>query len=679
VRRVPLREGLPDDDAVSLLRQFDPDGEGGLRDAPDAILREAARKVHGVPYALERIAGILRSTPDLSLERFLGDHELFSGQVVENLAEYSYTHLSESARRVMEALAVFDRPAPETAVRYLLLPFAPDVDVTGELRRLWREMLVISNRTTGTFALHPLDREAAYRRLEQAPSFPTLLPEGGGRFPSPFGRGARGEGQPYDSHSLELRAAEYYKETRKPREQWKTIDDLEPQLAEFEHRVRAADYDGAGWLLDEIDFDYLQLWGHALRVIGMREKLTGHLTGRTLEQKNWGFIGLCYWAIGQARRAVECYERALEQAQADHDRQGECAWLGNLGNAYLTLGETHRTLQLLEQALTIAREIGARQVEGVSLGSLGLVHSNQGEPQQAIEFYRQALAIARDIGDRRVEDAWLGHLGNAYFALGKLRHAIEAYEQALIIAREIGNRRDENALRGCLGRAYVALGEPQEAIEFFDQALTMARSIGDRYVEGDLLGSMGSAYFAMDIADQAIELYHSALAAARDIGDRSGQSRWLLGLSMAYQTMGDLSQARTCAEQSLALDMPDTVGGAALRLGILAVQSGNRAGAAQYFGLAISKCRDLLDKTPELYGVLYADGTALAGQAAINRRSLSGGGQSSAVALEIYQRAIDIFAGPTILKNTLRDLRYLQSAGCEGLELVIQLLETRAA
>ena len=44
--------------------------------------------------------------------------------------------------------------------------------------------------------------------------------------------------------------------------------------------------------------------------------------------------------------------------------------------------------------------------------------------------------------------------------------------------------------------------------------------------------------------------------------------------------------------------------------------------------------------------------------------------------LETYQRATGIFAGPIILKDTLRDLRYLrQSAGCEGLEPVIQLLE----
>jgi hypothetical protein len=34
-----------------------------------------------------------------------------------------------------------------------------------------------------------------------------------------------------------------------------------------------------------------------------------------------------------------------------------------------------------------------------------------------------------------------------------------------------------------------------------------------------------------------------------------------------------------------------------------------------------------------------------------------------------------IFAGLTILKDSLRDLRYLQAAGCEGLEPVIDFLE----
>ena len=102
------------------------------------------------------------------------------------------------------------------------------------------------------------------------------------------------------------------------------------------------------------------------------------------------------------------------------------------------------------------------------------------------------------------------------------------------------------------------------------------------------------------------------------------------------------------------------------------------AGAARYFDLAITKCRELLTKTPELYEALYAYGTALAGQAVISDQWSAIGERARLLqpTLETYQRAMGIFAGPTILKNTLRDLGYLrQSAGCEELEPVIQLLE----
>jgi tetratricopeptide (TPR) repeat protein len=256
--------------------------------------------------------------------------------------------------------------------------------------------------------------------------------------------------------------------------------------------------------------------------------------------------------------------------------------------------------------------------------------------------------------------------------LGETHRAIEFYEQALPIDREIGYRRGEGAALGNLGIAYRVLGETRRAIESYEQALTIAREIGDRHGEGNHLGNLGSAYFTLGETRQAIEFYEQALVISHDIGDKSGQSYWLLGVASVYQAVGDMSQAHAHAEQSLALDMPETAYSAALMLGILAVQSGDRSCSAQYFDLALAKCHELLDKTPELYEVLYAYGTALAGQAVVS-------GQSSMVVFETYQRAINIFAGPTILKDTLRDLRYLQSADCEGLEPVIELLERHIA
>jgi len=73
----------------------------------------------------------------------------------------------------------------------------------------------------------------------------------------------------------------------------------------------------------------------------------------------------------------------------------------------------------------------------------------------------------------------------------------------------------------------------------------------------------------------------------------------------------------------------------------------------QYLDVAIAKCRELLDKTPELYEVLYAYGTALAGRqwSAKSGAVDSERAQLLRPAIETYQRAMSIFAGPAVLQR----------------------------
>jgi tetratricopeptide (TPR) repeat protein len=49
-------------------------------------------------------------------------------------------------------------------------------------------------------------------------------------------------------------------------------------------------------------------------------------------------LGSAYSALGQAKKAIEYYNKALKIAREIENRQGEGATLGNLGNAHLTLG-----------------------------------------------------------------------------------------------------------------------------------------------------------------------------------------------------------------------------------------------------------------------------------------------------------------------------------------------------
>ncbi|TEU13973.1 MAG: DUF4062 domain-containing protein [Anaerolineales bacterium] len=148
-RSIPLREGLPEDEAVALLRDLDPQGTLGLRDAPEDDLRRAIQLTRGIPRALEILAGILHQDPTASLPKLLADEATFGAEVVEQLVAEGYRRLEEAERRITEALAVFDRPVDETAIAYLLHPWFPGLDVRAGLRRLVSGYFVSASRVTG--------------------------------------------------------------------------------------------------------------------------------------------------------------------------------------------------------------------------------------------------------------------------------------------------------------------------------------------------------------------------------------------------------------------------------------------------------------------------------------------------------------------------------------------------
>jgi hypothetical protein len=79
-RRVelPLDEGLPESDAVTLLRELDTDGRLGIKDAPDEMLRAVARRCYGIPRTIETLVGTLRQRRTLTLTRLLDDEAAFA-------------------------------------------------------------------------------------------------------------------------------------------------------------------------------------------------------------------------------------------------------------------------------------------------------------------------------------------------------------------------------------------------------------------------------------------------------------------------------------------------------------------------------------------------------------------------------------------------------------------------
>jgi len=449
-RLLPLDTGLQPEYAREAFVLMDEGNLVGIKNAGADLLNLAVTRTLGLPRALEALYAALRTDRFTTLQELL-DLPILPEQVVQAYVGEAFNRLDVNEQKVMQALAVYNRPVTPAAVDYLLAPHLPAIDSALILQRLAN--MHFARKESGRFYLHPVDREFAFGLIPEKDSNAkdtTLAParsagedtkeEQRKLLQSAFSK--RQFSFPnyhllFTRHDLTLRAADYFAAARKPRAEWKKLDDLSAQLAEFDLRCAAGDYDAAGWIMNEIGFDYMLLWGHYRSAIEMYEKLREKIRDSWLRSNIIGDLGSVYLDIGQVSTAIKFFDQALEIAREIKSRNSECAWLGNLGNSYFMIGKIIEAIGFYEQILIIHRESGEKGDEGKDLGNLGNAYTILGDAHKAIEHYEKALAIAKKINDRKGEAQRYGNSGDAYLILVKDQEALRQYQQSIEIADEI--------------------------------------------------------------------------------------------------------------------------------------------------------------------------------------------------------------------------------------------------
>jgi tetratricopeptide (TPR) repeat protein len=533
-RRLDLDAGLDVSEAITVLRHLDPTGAFGLRDASLPMLTLAAERTRGFPRALEALAATL-AAGDISLPELLARSErILPDRIVDVLVADAFRQLDPLAQQVMQALAIYHLPVPPVAIDYLLQPFHSVIDGGHILGRLVNMHFV--RREADRYYQHPIDREFALSRIPK--------------------------GRKLDRHAVNLpftrevlwdRAADYFEQTRTPRATWQTLEDLRPQLAEFEMRYASGDFGEAAAILDDIDLEYLSRWGHYRLISEMRERLHPLLEDSYWKMKNVADLGASYATLGLTEKAVEHFQQALAIARQIGDGRQESVTLNDLANGFTTLGRTEVAIDHFHQAQAIARQIHDRGQEAVTLNGLAICYGTLGQTEKAIDHYQQAQTIARQIHDRGQEATTLNGLAICYATLGQTEKAIDHYEQALAVAKEIGDRGMQATRLGNLGGVYATGGQTEKAIDHYEQALAIALEIGDRGQQAWTLNDLGGSYATLGHTEKAIDYQEWALAIALEIGDRGQQARTLNSLGGSYATLGHTDKAIDYQEQALAI------------------------------------------------------------------------------------------------------------------------------
>ena len=532
-----LKNGLEPTEGAAFLRQIggrNPHSQ--IARAADAELTALSQAVHGIPLALNSLAGFLQAHSRLTLAALLQDaarFEAFRAHDAEKglarLLQAQYEGLSAEACFALQVLAVYNAPVTPLAVRYLL-PASEVETVLDDLAGSY--FLAQHYPETDTFDLHPLVQTMAYAQIPDDDD----------------------DDQPWTKAALHARAADFYAEFQRPKEEWHDLPDVQPHLDEIEQRINAGEYNRAARIVEQIDFDYLQVWGYSQLVAELREGLLDRLTDEELIEDNYGGLARVYGDLGREKAAIPLYEQAIEIARKRADRKGEARWLGSLGAALRLLDEYDRAFECLTAALVIDREIGEKHYEERDVGNLGLVYYAKDEYERTKELYLQALALSREILYERGEGQNLDLLGSLYVQLGKIEQAMECFTQALAIVQKLHDRGRECSVLNSLGGLYEKLGRPEQSLECYTRALAIAQEIGDKFHETNSLLNLGWRSAAEGNFDQALAYYTQSLTIAHESGNRQGESRAMDALGNAYKSLGKLEMAEEYYFRSLIID-----------------------------------------------------------------------------------------------------------------------------
>jgi predicted ATPase/predicted negative regulator of RcsB-dependent stress response len=217
---------------------------------------------------------------------------------------------------------------------------------------------------------------------------------------------------------------------------------------------------------------------------------------------------------GEPQEAVAVLERAIESARgADGPRLA--MWV-DLGELLLAQGRFEDARAPIEEAISGAASFSAilQRAEAAA----GLRAHVQGRLPEAEASYLRALDGAQALGDARAEAHALRDLGNVCLQRGESGRARAYYEDAL--AKSPGDDlRLEGVVRGNLAILHQEDGHLETAYAELRRALSCLRAVGDRPFEAHLLGYLGAVQHERGQLDGARDAYGRALTVLREVRD----------------------------------------------------------------------------------------------------------------------------------------------------------------
>jgi tetratricopeptide (TPR) repeat protein len=417
--------------------------------------------------------------------------------------------------------------------------------------------------------------------------------------------------------------ADYYRNQRLPAEKWLSIQDIEPLLREFEHRILAEEFEVAFEVLGLIDIGYLNNWGHYRLLLRLREQLVGKLSD-ALSCENFNSMGRVAHNLAEYNRALDYYQQSLAIAQRLKDDDLISKLYGSIGKSRFALGLYDVAMADYLEALTAARAGSHKLGIIIQQENIARLYIELGDYSNAIRRFEEALEEV-DFHSTRVKKdntkrAWLHlrsillkDLGEAYQGLGQYARASAKFTEANDASLRTGaDKRGESIHLNVIGRALLEQGFYDAARDNFEKSLIIDKEINSLSGEMHSYTGLSAVYLSIGDYQQALELAQRTLRLAYAVKSSWHLQRNQTLLAEIYLALNQIDEAYQAIVEAHRHDVPRNNHRAILVHAIVLLRL-HEPSAKEKFGYAVQEAGRLLDKTPMFFAARYSRALAMYG------------------------------------------------------------------
>ena len=299
----------------------------------------------------------------------------------------------------------------------------------------------------------------------------------------------------------------------------------------------------------------------------------------------WTRLGQLRWALGQAKRALNCYDGAEQLARgADAERlRGHIQQL--IGLVKVGQGHLRESEGYFRESAAIAQRVRDDQTELCSRAHMSFIQCHLGRREQGRAGLEDALVAAREVGSLTCVFLARGYLGTVLWELGQPLQAEPHLVACLTYFRELNDKSNMAVMMRNLARLqYIEKGEAEEASRNLEQARLLSRRAGNRYREVRILQTLAFVEADAGMLEEARGHYEEALRLYEGMGTFQEKGNVIERLGELHALKGEFAAARGCWVRALEVFRASKSGAWALRLRIkladLEDREGDREAAA---------------------------------------------------------------------------------------------------